>query len=83
MRLGKLEAKNGQLPPKASQSFFPKNMSVSEIEHAISEVLKQNPTRIGEIGANGIGPMTGVVNGIRYQLGLSRGRIGQFFPILD
>ena len=68
---------------KASQSFFPKNMSVSEIEHAITEVLKQNPTRIGEIGANGIGQMTGVVNGVRYQLGLNRGRIGQFFPILD
>jgi hypothetical protein len=68
---------------RASQSFFPKNMSVYEIENAISEVLKQNPARIGEIGANGIGPMTGVVNGVRYQLGLNRGRIGQFYPILD
>jgi hypothetical protein len=66
----------------ASQSFFPKNMSVAEIENAIAEVLKQNPRRIAEIGANGIGPMTGIVNGVKYQLGLNRGRIGQFFPIL-
>lgn len=68
---------------KQSQSFFPKNMSVREIEHAISEVLKQNPTQIGKVGANGVGHMTGVVNSVRYQLGLNRGRIGQFFPILD
>jgi hypothetical protein len=68
---------------KASQSFFPKNMSISEIENAISEVLKQNPTRIAEIGVNGRGAMEGVVNGVRYQLGLFRGRIAQFFPILE
>jgi hypothetical protein len=68
---------------KSSQSFFPKNMSITDIEESIAEVLKQNPDKICEIGANGIGSMTGVVNGVRFQLGLNRGRIGQFFPILE
>jgi hypothetical protein len=36
----------------------------------ISEVLKQNSERIAQIGANGIGQVTGVVNGITYRLGL-------------
>jgi hypothetical protein len=48
---------------KSSQSFFPKNMSITDIEESIAEVLKQNPDKICEIGANGIGSMTGVVNG--------------------
>ncbi len=66
---------------KAAQTFFSKNTTVSQIEMTISEVLKQNSERIAQIGANGIGQVTGVVNGITYRLGLSRGRIGQFFPL--
>jgi hypothetical protein len=68
---------------KASQSFFSKKMTPLEIEAAIGEVLKQNRTRVAEIGANGIDRITGVVNGVKYQLGLNRGRVGQFFPILE
>ena len=66
---------------KAKQSFFPKNMSPSQIQDAVGEVLKQNRGRVGEIGSNGVGQMTGTVNGVKYQLGLNRGRVGQFFPL--
>jgi hypothetical protein len=66
---------------KASQSFFGKKLTPSQIEAAIGEILKQNRARVAEIGANGIGSMTGTVDGVRYQLGLNRGRVGQFFPV--
>lgn len=66
---------------KLTQSFFQKKMTPADIESAIAEVLKQNRNRIAEIGANGICQMTGTVNGVRYQLGLNRGRVGQFFPL--
>lgn len=58
-------------------------MSIDQVESAVLEVLKQNRARVAEIGTNRIGTMTGVVDGVKYQLGLNRGRIGQFFPILD
>jgi hypothetical protein len=66
---------------KATQSFFPKNMSVDEIRSGIGEVLKQNAARVGQIGSNGVGQIEGTVNGIRYVLGLNRGRVGQFYPV--
>ncbi|MGL6095273.1 MAG: hypothetical protein ACRC7O_05670, partial [Fimbriiglobus sp.] len=66
---------------KASQSFFSRKTTIAEIQAAVGEVLKQNPGVVSEIGPNGAGQMTGVVNGVRYQLGLNRGRVGQFFPL--
>ncbi|GIW98768.1 MAG: hypothetical protein KatS3mg111_2101 [Pirellulaceae bacterium] len=68
---------------KGTQSFFPRNMSITEIENAIAEVVKQNPRRIAEIGASGRGQIEGIVHGIRYRLGIDRGRIGQFYPIVE
>ncbi|MEK6257898.1 MAG: hypothetical protein AABP62_04695 [Planctomycetota bacterium] len=64
---------------KAAQSFFPKHLSVSEIRRAIGEVLKQNRERVAEIGPNGVGQIEGVVNGVRYVLGLNRGLVSQFY----
>ena len=64
---------------KKKQSFFPKNMTTPEIKSLVSQVLKQNSGKIAKIGSNGIGNITGVVNGVKYQLGLNRGRVVQFF----
>ncbi|WP_299403679.1 polymorphic toxin-type HINT domain-containing protein [Acaryochloris sp. IP29b_bin.148] len=62
------------------QSFFPKKTSIDEITNSITEVLKQNPERVADIGANGVGQMKGIVNGVEYTLGLYKGHIGQFYP---
>ena len=63
------------------QSFFPKNMTTSEIKSLIYEVLHQNKTNVTHIGSNGIGNISGVVDGVRYQLGLNKGRVAQFFSL--
>ena len=66
---------------KAAQSFFPKNMTIDQIESAIAQVLRQNRQAVAKIGTNGIGSVRGTVDGVEYQLGLNHGRIGQFFPV--
>lgn len=63
------------------QSFLPKNMTTSEIKSLMFQVLNQNKTRVAQIGSNGIGNIFGIVNGVKYQLGLNKGRIGQFFNL--
>lgn len=68
---------------RATHSFFPKNTSVCDIENAIFEVLSQNQAAIDRIGMRSIGTMFGTVNGVRYQLGLNFGKVGQFFPIAE
>jgi hypothetical protein len=65
---------------KSAQTFFDSRMTLSDIEDVISGILSQNRSRVTEIGANGIGSISGVVNGVRYQLGLNRSLIGQLFP---
>ena len=66
---------------KATQSFFPKNMPIEEVEKAIAAVLKQNKDEVAKIGELGTGQIEGVYNGVRYVLGLNKGRIGQFYPV--
>ncbi len=66
---------------KAMQSFFSKKMSTSDIQHLVREVIKQNRNKLQKLGANSMGSVRGVVNGVEYQLGINKGRIGQFFPI--
>lgn len=63
---------------KAAQTFFDKNMTISDIENAIKSVLSQNAVllRSGKIN----GQITGVVNGRTYVLGLRDGVVGQFYP---
>ncbi len=72
---------NGSI--KGTQSFFAKKTSISEIESAVFEVLKQNRDQVAKIGVNSKGQMTGIVNGIKYRLGLKKGRLQQFYPVLD
>jgi len=37
--------------------------------------------KVKAIGANGMGQIEGVVDGVRYRLGLNAGHVGQFFPL--
>ncbi|WP_460707501.1 polymorphic toxin-type HINT domain-containing protein [Myceligenerans halotolerans] len=64
---------------KAKQSFFEDGMSVDDVQATIGDVARQNREQLMEIGS-GKGQVQGTVNGIDYVLGVSRGRIGQFYP---
>ena len=63
---------------KKVQTFLPKNMTVQDIEKAIGEVLKQNREKILNAGTN-TGQYKGMVNGVERTVGLSNGKIGQFY----
>ncbi|STZ01716.1 Protein of uncharacterised function (DUF1557) [Moraxella atlantae] len=64
------------------QTYFDKNMTVDDIQNAITAVLGQNAAKLraGQV----TGQLTGVYNGKSYTVGLrnDRGlaRVGQFFP---
>ncbi|MFV0460785.1 MAG: Hint domain-containing protein [Actinomycetales bacterium] len=64
---------------KASQTFFDESMSIADVESAIGVVARGNRSELIRIGA-GTGQVQGSVNGVNYVLGVSRGRIGQFYP---
>ncbi|MCA5894908.1 hypothetical protein LEP48_16350 [Isoptericola sp. NEAU-Y5] len=64
---------------KARQSFFDESMSIDDVQAAIGDVARQNREQLARIGA-GTGQVQGSVNGVDYVLGVSRGRIGQFYP---
>ncbi|MCE7008677.1 EndoU domain-containing protein [Kibdelosporangium philippinense] len=66
---------------KDKQSFFPKSMSIPDIEDAIKQVMQQNRDDLIANGGKRMHKIYGTVNGVKYQLGLNRGRIGQFFPL--
>ena len=53
-------------------------MTVQDIEKAIGEVLKQNREKILNAG-NNTGQYKGIVNGVERTVGLSKGKIGQFY----
>ncbi|GAB3624637.1 hypothetical protein GCM10027418_27220 [Mariniluteicoccus endophyticus] len=64
---------------KTSQTFFDEAMSIADVENAIGVVARQNRTELMRIGA-GTGRVQGRVNDVDYVLGVSGGRIGQFYP---
>lgn len=64
---------------KGKQSFFDESMSIDDVQAAIGDVARQNREQMAQIGA-GSGQVQGSVNGVDYVLGVSRGRIGQFYP---
>ena len=67
---------------KQAQSFFGRGITIRDIEHIIEEILKQNKGKVAGIGTNGVGQIEGIVNGIKYVIGLNKGRIGQLYPLL-
>ncbi|WP_450152388.1 polymorphic toxin-type HINT domain-containing protein [Streptomyces dioscori] len=68
---------------KKQQSFFDSKMSVGDVQGAIGQVMKQNRDRLLEKGSKGMYQMTGKVDGVDYVLGMNKGRVGQFYPVLD
>jgi hypothetical protein len=64
---------------KLTQSFL--NLKQKEIIDTIGKVLQQNAAKVQSIGSIGYGQVQGVVNGVAYNVGLNRGRIGQFYPL--
>ncbi|MBO3083114.1 polymorphic toxin-type HINT domain-containing protein [Cellulomonas fengjieae] len=68
---------------KGHQSFFDKSMSIDDVQSTLSEVVRQNRDMLMKIDG-GYGQVQGRVNGVDYVMGVSRGRIGQFYPgVLD
>ncbi|GGT26506.1 hypothetical protein GCM10010222_80390 [Streptomyces tanashiensis] len=67
-------------PDKATQTNFRKNMSIQDVEDAISSVTQQNRGLISSRGVNDSYQVEGVYGGVTYTMGISNGRIGQFYP---
>jgi len=65
---------------RATQTFFDDALTVSDVQSTIGSVARQNREALIDIGA-GFGQVRGVVNGQGYILGVSNGRIGQFYPV--
>ncbi|MER5750101.1 polymorphic toxin-type HINT domain-containing protein [Streptomyces sp. NPDC002088] len=65
---------------KATQTNFRKNMSIQDVEDAISGVVQQNRGMISSRGVNDTYQVEGVYGGVTYTMGISNGRIGQFYP---
>ncbi|MCP9205957.1 polymorphic toxin-type HINT domain-containing protein [Streptomyces sp. NEAU-Y11] len=67
-------------PDKATQTNFRKNMSIQDVEGAISSVTQQNRGLISSRGVSDSYQVEGVYGGVTYTMGISNGRIGQFYP---
>lgn len=66
---------------KASQTFFNRRLSVDDIGNLIRQTLEANRERIIREGANGAYQITHEIEGTTYVLGVTRGHIGQFYPL--
>jgi len=66
---------------KAEQTFFDPGMSVSDVQDAIRNVLRQNRDTLISRGTNAIYPIRGFYGGREYVLGINNGHIGQFYPL--
>jgi hypothetical protein len=65
---------------KEKQNFFMDRPSIDQIAERIGEVLQQNRDDILAGRVESVDTMFGYVDGVRYQLGIKHGYIGQFFP---
>jgi hypothetical protein len=54
-----------------------------ENQSTIEQVLQQNRDALISKGTAGIYPIYGVVDGVKYRVGLIRGRVGQFYPVKE
>src|SRR5690606_2791577 len=58
---------------KAEQTFFSASMRVDAIANAISSVMQQNRTTLIRKGTTGRYQVMGVVDGVKYVLGINNG----------
>ncbi|MEU7042162.1 polymorphic toxin-type HINT domain-containing protein [Streptomyces varsoviensis] len=68
-------------PDKTTQTNFSKTMSIDDIADAVGEVVQQNRGLIIKKGIHEFYYVEGVYKGVHYQMGISSGRIGNFFPL--
>jgi pretoxin HINT domain-containing protein/thrombospondin type 3 repeat protein len=64
---------------KKDQSFFDPKTTLDDIDNLVSRVVTANRDELMRIGA-GRGQVRAVIDGQEYVLGVSRGRIAQFYP---
>ncbi|MGW2574467.1 DUF6531 domain-containing protein [Streptomyces nondiastaticus] len=65
---------------KATQTNFDSRTTVDELRDVVREVLKQNRDEVIRRGVRGMYQMEGEVNGVKYTLGMNKGRVGQLYP---
>lgn len=68
-------------PDKANQTNFRKGMTIGDVEDAIRSVVRQNRGLMSRKGVHDTYQVEGVHGGVRYTMGVSNGRIGQFYPM--
>ena len=66
---------------KARQSFLDPRMSLDQIQDAIREVMQQNREQLIKLGTNSQFQVTGTYGGSTYVLGITKGRVAQFYPV--
>jgi hypothetical protein len=69
---------------KEGQSFLDPKMNIDDITNAIESVLRQNYDQgiLPKSGSsNLVRQFEGTYNGVKYKLGLNKGRIGQLYPL--
>lgn len=67
---------------KVEQSFLDAHMNVEDIQSAIRAVMQQNRQELIRLGTAGRPyQITGSYGGHTYLLGITQGRIGQFYPL--
>ncbi|EPG7576104.1 RHS repeat domain-containing protein [Providencia rettgeri] len=65
---------------KAKQTFFSRDMKVSDITDAVENVVKQNRDTLIKKGTVGKYQISGQYQGQDYVVGFKNGRVGQFYP---
>ena len=61
------------------QTFFKRSIGIDNVADSVLSVANQNRQSLSKIG-RGRGQVQGVVNGIKYILGVENGRFHQFYP---
>jgi RHS repeat-associated protein len=66
--------------PKATQTYFDRNMSIADVQNAIDGVLRQNTRQLLN-NTDRVVPLVGNVGGKDYFLKIDNGWIAQFYPM--
>ncbi|MCH1939857.1 RHS repeat domain-containing protein [Holdemania massiliensis] len=64
---------------KETQSFFDKDMTITDIQNIADRIINQNRDVIEKKGTTGMYQIEGEVDGNKYVIGFNNGRIGQFY----
>ena len=65
---------------KSSQTFFHHNTTINQIRNIAIELAKQNRTIIASKGTTSTFQVHGMLNGVRYTMGITNGHIRQIYP---